>query len=137
MCKISEYIYVKEKIAYFWNIDDTDIIICNYIFLACFFTVNYYSTTFTHWNNCKSILPSLMRLKFDFTEKGRHTCRRRAGCRGNFVVARHRLLLDGSGSFAIHTTGLAFEDRCFTGIFESTSRGVVELYSMLKLQRVN
>lgn len=77
------------------------------------------------------------RFKFDFTEKRRHTCRRRASCRGGFVVARRRLLLDGTGSLAIHATALSFEDRCFARILESTSRGVIELYSVLKLQRLN
>jgi len=76
-------------------------------------------------------------VKFDLTEKGRHA-RRRAGRRGDFVVAQRRLLLDhGTRSFAIHAAGLAFEDRRFARILEGTCGGVVELYSMLKSQRFN
>lgn len=73
-----------------------------------------------------------MRLKFDLTEKGWHI-RCRAGCRRDFVVTRRRMLLDyGTGSFAIHAAGLAFEDRRFAGVLEGTCGGIVELYSMLK-----
>lgn len=75
-----------------------------------------------------------MGLEFNLTEKGRHA-RRRAGCRGDFIVAQRRLLLGhGTRGFAVHAAGLTFEDRRLAGILESTCGGVVELYSVLKWQ---
>lgn len=84
----------------------------------------------------KLSLPSCER-ELDLTKNGRHASRR-TGRRGDFVVARQRLFLDrGTGGFAVHAAGLAFEDRRLAGVFESTSGGVVELYSMLKSQLIN
>lgn len=77
-------------------------------------------------------------LKFDLTKNGRHA-RCRTGRRGDFVVTRRRLPLDHGTrrNLAVHAAGFAFEDRRFAGVFESTSGGVVELYSMLKSKRFN